>query len=45
MLLGLLLRLLVWRPGISSVVIAMSSLDRDSDVRYRGEGGRRGKSG
>jgi hypothetical protein len=45
MLLGLLLRLLVWRPGISSVVIAMSNLNRDSDVRYRGEGERRGKSG
>jgi hypothetical protein len=45
MLLELLLRLLVWRPGISSVVIAMSSLDRESDVRYRGEGERRRKSG
>jgi hypothetical protein len=33
MLLELLLRLLVWRPGISSVVIAMSSSNSDSDVR------------
>ena len=45
MLLELLLPLLILRPDVSSVVIAMSSLDRESDVRYRGEGERRRKSG
>ena len=45
MLLGLQLRLLVWRPGVSSAIIAMSSWNRESDVRCRGGSGSRGKHG
>jgi hypothetical protein len=38
MLLGLLLRLLVWRPGISSIALAISDVDVGSmrDVKWRG---------